>query len=197
LNRYLRKWWRGLPPNKRQLVIDWFLRHKWKFGLALSSIIALFYLYYINHIQETPITKRKRFIAFTPQQLLQINKYEFEVQLELFKDKLLPSSHPSAKRVAKIATQLLNGNNDLAQIHDHEWSISVIDEQNIKNAFVMPSGQIFVFTGMLSLCDNDQQLGVILAHEMAHAVLAHGAELVCYLQMGFNALEYCVVNHVH
>lgn len=95
-----------------------------------------------------------------------------------FKNKLLPSNHPTSKRVARVATQLLNANNDLSQIHDHEWSVSVVDDKNIKNAFVLPSGNIFVFTGMLALCDNDQQLGVILAHEMSHAVLAHGAELV-------------------
>jgi predicted Zn-dependent protease len=181
LNRVLRKWWRELPPNKRQLFIEWFFRNKWKIGLIFASIISLFYLYYLSHIQETPITKRKRFIAFTPKQLLAINNYEFEVQLELFRSKLLPNNHHLTQRVAKIATQLINGNSDLNQIHDHEWSISVIDEPKIKNAFVVPSGQIFVFTGMLSMCDNDQQLGVILAHEMAHAVLAHGAELVIKL----------------
>lgn len=177
--RILRKWWRELPSNKRQLVMKWFIRHKWKFSIALISLIVLFNIYYYSHIEKTPITNRKRFIAFNPKQMKDINNYEFETKLELFKDKLLPNSHPISKRVAKVATQLLNGNNDLPQIHDQEWSVSVIDE-DIKNAFVLPSGQIFVFTGMLSLCENDQQLGVILGHEMAHSVLAHSAELLSH-----------------
>ena len=158
--------------------MDWVLRHKGKFVGGLLSLVLLFCVYYLSHIKETPITKRKRFLAFTSKQLKQINDYELEVQIQMFKNKLLPASHPASKRVARVATQLLNLNNDLEQIHDNEWSISVVNDDNIKNAFVLPSGQIFVFTGMLALCENDQQLGVILAHEMAHTVLAHGAELV-------------------
>ena len=34
-------------------------------------------------------------------------------------------------------------------------------------------GNIVVFTGMLLLCDNDDQLGCVLGHEMAHTVLGH------------------------
>ena len=164
-------------------------RHKWKFIAALASIVSGFVYYYFSHISETPITGRKRFLAFTPNQLKQLNDYELEVQLSTFKNKLLSSSHPTSRRVARVATQLLNANNDLAQIHAHEWSVSVVNDDNIKNAFVLPSGHIFVFTGMLALCDNDQQLGVILAHEMAHAVLAHGAELVCIILL-FIALSF-------
>ncbi|XP_054159496.1 metalloendopeptidase OMA1, mitochondrial-like [Oppia nitens] len=181
--RVVRKWWRDLPPNKRQLVYQWFIRHKWKFGLSLTALIAMFGVYYLSHISETPITRRKRFVAFTAKQVEELNNYEFEVQLHTFKDKLLPSSHESSKRVARVATQLLNGNNDIQEIHDHEWSVSVVNDPQNKNAFVMPSGQIFVFTGMLNICDNDQQLGTVLAHEMAHAVLGHGAELLSHAHL--------------
>ncbi len=36
------------------------------------------------------------------------------------------------------------------------------------------SGAVFVFTGLLGSIENADQLGIILAHEMAHAVLGHG-----------------------
>ena len=38
--------------------------------------------------------------------------------------------------------------------------ISCLPSQPIVNAFVSPSGNIFVFTGMLDLCKNDDQLAV-------------------------------------
>ena len=47
-----------------------------------------------------------------------------------------------------------------------------------KNAFVLPSGNIFVYTGMLSVCSNDDELGIVLAHEIAHTVLKHASELL-------------------
>lgn len=139
-------------------------------------------LYYISHIQETPITKRRRFVAFTPEQFRKISDFEFEMHYELFKKQLLPTSHPVYNRVVRVANQLLHGNKDIDEIHNMSWSVSVIDSP-IQNAFVLPSGQIFVFTGMLQLCTNDEQLGAVLSHEMAHCVLGHGAEQVSYVHL--------------
>ena len=48
----------------------------------------------------------------------------------------------------------------------------------VENAFVLPGGNIFVFQGMLDLCQNDDQLAVILGHEMSHAILGHAAEQI-------------------
>ena len=36
------------------------------------------------------------------------------------------------------------------------------------------TGHVFVFTGILNFAQNDDQLAVIVAHEMAHALLNHG-----------------------
>ena len=35
------------------------------------------------------------------------------------------------------------------------------------------SGHIFVFTGMLRQCENYDQIGIILGHEIAHSLLEH------------------------
>ncbi|TRY75236.1 hypothetical protein TCAL_15640 [Tigriopus californicus] len=40
------------------------------------------------------------------------------------------------------------------------------------------SGNIFVFTGMLDMCETDGQLGFVLSHEIAHTLLNH-AVLYC------------------
>jgi predicted Zn-dependent protease len=38
--------------------------------------------------------------------------------------------------------------------------VTVID-RNDKNAFVLPTGNIFVFAGMLDMCHNDDQVGLV------------------------------------
>lgn len=139
-------------------------------------------VYYFSHIQETPITHRRRFVAFTPEQFKKISDFEFEMQYALFEEHLIPATHPVYNRVVRVANQLLHGNRDIDEIHKLSWSVSVIDSP-IKNAFVLPSGQIFVFAGMLEICTNDEQLGNVLAHEMAHCVLSHGAEQVSYAHL--------------
>ncbi|CAN8003687.1 unnamed protein product [Ixodes hexagonus] len=180
--RGFRKWWRSLPPNKKAYFIDAAVRNRWKIAASAGAVSAAGGAYYVSHIQETPITKRRRFVAFTPEQFQKISDFEFEVQYELFKKHLVPSGHPMYSRVVRVANQLLRGNEDIDTIHRLAWSVSVIDNP-MQNAFVLPSGQIFVFSGMLQLCTNDEQLGAVLAHEMAHCVLGHGAEQVSYVHL--------------
>uniref|UniRef100_A0A131XWL2 Metalloendopeptidase OMA1, mitochondrial n=1 Tax=Ixodes ricinus TaxID=34613 RepID=A0A131XWL2_IXORI len=180
--RGFRKWWLNLPPNKKAYFIDTAVRNRWKIAASAGAVSALGGVYYVSHIQETPITKRRRFVAFTPEQFQKVSDFEFEVQYELFKNHLVPSGHPMYARVVRVANQLLRGNEDIDTIHRLSWSVSVIDSP-MQNAFVLPSGQIFVFSGMLQLCSNDEQLGAVLAHEMAHCVLGHGAEQVSYVHL--------------
>lgn len=154
------------------------VKHKWKFFLLTFFTTLSTVYYYQSHLQNTPITNRKRFIAFTNEQFKIINEIELEAKLEEFSNRLLNNNHPITKRVARVAKQLINGNKDIKQIEDHEWTVSVIDDLNMVNAFVLASGNIFVYSGILKLCKNDDQLGIILSHEISHAILSHGLEMV-------------------
>lgn len=44
----------------------------------------------------------------------------------------------------------------------------VVDDKKVKNAFVLPGGKIFVFTGILPVSANDDGLATVLGHEIAH-----------------------------
>ena len=44
----------------------------------------------------------------------------------------------------------------------------MIDDKQTKNAFVLPGGKIFVFTGILPVSANDDGLATVLGHEIAH-----------------------------
>ncbi|HAN46911.1 MAG TPA: peptidase M48 Ste24p [Cyanobacteria bacterium UBA8156] len=46
------------------------------------------------------------------------------------------------------------------------------------NAFALPGGKIFVNVGALLLSQSEAELAGLLAHEIAHAVLSHGFQLV-------------------
>jgi hypothetical protein len=49
-----------------------------------------------------------------------------------------------------------------------EWEVYVVDDAKTKNAFVIPGGKIFVFTGILPVSANDDGLATVLGHEVAH-----------------------------
>jgi predicted Zn-dependent protease len=51
------------------------------------------------------------------------------------------------------------------------------------NAFVIPGGKVFVFSGILPIARNDDGLAAILGHEIAHNLARHGAERMSSLVM--------------
>ena len=42
------------------------------------------------------------------------------------------------------------------------------------NAFALPGGPMFVYTGLIKVTDNEAQLAGVMAHEMSHVILRHG-----------------------
>lgn len=55
------------------------------------------------------------------------------------------------------------------------WEVTVFDQESI-NAFALPGGNIGVFTGILEVADNQDQLAAVMGHEVAHVIARHSAE---------------------
>jgi predicted Zn-dependent protease len=53
------------------------------------------------------------------------------------------------------------------------WEI-VTFESKEANAFALPGGKIGVFTGILGVAENQDQLATVLGHEVAHVTARHG-----------------------
>jgi len=181
----VRIWWRRLPADKRNIFKETARTHRKKVAFAGTSLVGGLAYAYESHVQECPLTGRKRFVALSPDQTKKISRIEFENLLEDLGPAIVPHNDKTYERVVKVSNRILQGNKDIRQIYDKIWTVTVVDEP-VQNAFVLPTGNIFVFTGMLNLCKNDDQLGIILGHEMAHTVLGHGAEkltMASFIQM--------------
>jgi predicted Zn-dependent protease len=60
---------------------------------------------------------------------------------------------------------------------DWEWSVAVIDDPEMVNAWCMAGGRMAVYTGLLDKLDpTDDELAQVLAHEISHALANHTAE---------------------
>jgi predicted Zn-dependent protease len=57
----------------------------------------------------------------------------------------------------------------------NNWEVHVIQDEQ-KNAFVIPGGKVFVFSGILEVTQNEAGLAAVLGHEIAHNVAHHSAE---------------------
>ncbi|XP_062504573.1 metalloendopeptidase OMA1, mitochondrial-like [Corticium candelabrum] len=89
----------------------------------------------------------------------------------IVEDKIVSAGHPSYARVLGVSTKLLQANK-WDEALDVKWRIVIIDDPTV-TVYVMPSGQIVVYTGLLEMMKTDDMLAVILGHEMAHAVMGH------------------------
>ena len=59
--------------------------------------------------------------------------------------------------------------------HAGDWEVVVFESADI-NAFALPGGKIGVYTGILKLTENQDQLAAIMGHEVAHVIAKHSNE---------------------
>jgi predicted Zn-dependent protease len=130
---------------------------------------------YVYNLEEVPITRRLRFNLLSPETEKELagGAGQYEATLQEFRGKILPSDHHLTKLVAQVVERLLPTTGGLA---GDDWRVHVIEEPNEKNAFVMPGGKVFVFTGILPICQDEAGVAAVLGHEIAHNVAHHVAE---------------------
>ena len=56
-----------------------------------------------------------------------------------------------------------------------KWHVHVIDDAKTVNAFAVPGGHLFVYSGLLLAAENDAEVAGVLAHETGHVVARHSA----------------------
>jgi len=91
--------------------------------------------------------------------------------------RLAPASHPQAQRLRAIAERLIPfapAWNERAR--GWRWEVNLIGSKQI-NAFCMPGGKIAFFYGILDrLKLTDDEVAMIMGHEMTHALREHARE---------------------
>jgi predicted Zn-dependent protease len=58
-----------------------------------------------------------------------------------------------------------------------DWEVVVFEDPQV-NAFALPGGKIGVYTGILQVANNQDQLAAIIGHEMSHVLAHHANERV-------------------
>jgi predicted Zn-dependent protease len=92
--------------------------------------------------------------------------------------KIVSESSRVAQRVHAITGRLVAQATLLRpDTADWKWSVEVIDDPEMVNAWCMAGGRMAVYTGLIEKLDpTDDELAQVMAHEISHAVANHTAE---------------------
>jgi len=99
------------------------------------------------------------------------------------KKALAPASHPQMVRLKAIADRIIPYTYDWnKRARSWQWEVALIGSKEL-NAFCMPGGKIAYYYGILQRLQlTDDEVAMIMGHEMAHALREHARE-----RMGKNA----------
>lgn len=117
---------------------------------------------------KTPVTNRSQFMMISPDQEMALGATEAKKVVETSKVSTDKKLQDRVKRIGeRIAA--VSGRSDFA------WEFTVIQDDT-PNAFCLPGGKVFFYTGILKITENDDQIATVMGHEIAHALARHGAE---------------------
>jgi predicted Zn-dependent protease len=152
-------------------------------GGALAAVAVAAYAYQRRFEEAVPISGRRRVLNF-PHQLEQFMGRAAFDQLRLKNAKSeLPKDSPMTLRAQRVLDQLLRASPQLARDAADNWRLIVVQTNEV-NAFALPGGRVVVNTGLLNFCGTDDELAVVIGHEIAHVVARHGAEKMSGVMVG-------------
>lgn len=80
-------------------------------------------------------------------------------------------------RVRTIGERIVRASGNPELPPAEQWEFVVFDDDQI-NAFAMPGGKVGFYTGMLNIMGSDDEIAVVMGHEIAHVAAKHGNERV-------------------
>ena len=146
-----------------------------------TSYLILLLAVILSACSTVPLTNRKQFLLVSDQEVLALGLQSYNEYISTAQ----PSSDTvSAKvveqcgvKIQKAVEEYLAGAGLSSQISGYEWEF-VLTHDSTANAFCMPGGKVVVYDGLLPYTKNEDELAVVIGHEIAHAVAKHSNERI-------------------
>lgn len=102
-----------------------------------------------------------------------------EAYREMLAEERLVTSGPDAEMVQRIGERIAQSAMELYPESDaskFRWEFTLIDDDEMVNAWALPGGKTAVYTGLLPVTQDEDSLAAVMGHEIAHAIAHHGSE---------------------
>lgn len=127
----------------------------------------------------TSPTGRRQLMIVSEERAIAASKQAYVEMLRPYDEKGRLDNDPALKdRVYRITGRLIAQAIIMRpDTKDWEWSIKVIDDPEVVNAWAMAGGKMALYTGLVEkVKTTDDELAQVLGHEIAHALANHSAE---------------------
>lgn len=142
-------------------------------GLFVAMLLLL------SSCGSVPLTGRRQMLLVSDQEVLSSSLTQYSNYMKSAKKSTSKDGAAMVTRVGKkiaAATEQYLKNNGLEnEIKNFSWEFNLINDKQV-NAFCMPGGKIVVYEGLLQIVDSEDELAVVVGHEVAHAVAKHSNE---------------------
>ncbi|MEO8153115.1 MAG: M48 family metallopeptidase [Rhizobacter sp.] len=120
------------------------------------------------------------FAKFVPAEQVEgaaLSQYASMKQQAAEKRALAPDSHPQVIRLRAISQRLIPFSYEWnPRAREWKWEVNLLGSKQI-NAFCMPGGKIAFYYGILDQLQlNDDEVAMVMGHEIAHALREHARE---------------------
>jgi predicted Zn-dependent protease len=143
--------------------------------------ILIIALCLLSSCGSVPITGRKQVLLVSDSEVLTSSLTQYS---EYMKSAPLSTNTQGknmvirvGKKIAAATEEYLRANGLTNEIQNFAWEFNLVKDNQV-NAFCMPGGKIVVYEGLLKLCSSDDELAVVIGHEVAHAVAKHSNERI-------------------
>lgn len=142
--------------------------------LIIVSIILL-------SCNRNAITGRNQLSLFKEADLQQQSLTQYRSFLNTNKV-LSKENNKDAEMVTRVGTKIAHAINEYysskglsSELAGYKWEFNLVKNDEV-NAWCMPGGKVVVYTGLLTITQNEDALAIVLGHEITHAVAHHGNE---------------------
>lgn len=114
-----------------------------------------------------------------------------EAFAQILKEKPLSKNKKQTEILERVGTRIAAQVSDV----DFQWEFKLIESGEM-NAFCLPGGKVAFYTGILPVLENEAAMAMVMGHEVAHAVLRHGAQRMSQgmlAQLGLSAIDATIL----